>query len=57
MHYAENAAADYVQSAVEAALAIHQEDLPGDILIFLTGQSLHPLLPLTFLESYQSRVS
>lgn len=27
-----------LQSAVEAAIAIHKEDSPGDILIFLTGQ-------------------
>ncbi len=27
-----------VQSAVEAAIAIHKDDQPGDILIFLTGQ-------------------
>ena len=29
--------ADYVRAAVEAAVKIHEEDLPGDILIFLTG--------------------
>ena len=29
--------ADYVRAAVETAIKIHEEDLPGDILIFLTG--------------------
>ncbi len=37
IHYAERPVADYVRAAVEAAMAIHEEDLPGDILIFLTG--------------------
>jgi ATP-dependent RNA helicase DDX35 len=37
IHYAERPVADYVRAAVEAAVAIHEEDLPGDILIFLTG--------------------
>ena len=38
--------ADYVRAAVETAVRIHEEDLPGDILIFLTGAwrslSTHP---------------
>lgn len=37
VHYADAGVTDYVQSAVETAVSIHQEDLPGDILIFLTG--------------------
>jgi hypothetical protein len=37
-HYLEAAAPDYLQTAVETAVNIHREDLPGDILIFLTGQ-------------------
>ena len=37
-HYAENAMSDYVQAAVNTAVSIHEQDLPGDILIFLTGQ-------------------
>jgi len=35
--------ADYVRAAVETAVQIHEEDLPGDILIFLTGT--HRLAP------------
>ena len=26
------------QAAVEAVVALHREDLPGDVLVFLTGQ-------------------
>ena len=37
-HYAEEPVADYVQAAVTTAVALHDQDLPGDILIFLTGQ-------------------
>lgn len=37
-HYAEEPVADYVQAAVATAVALHDQDLPGDILIFLTGQ-------------------
>ena len=37
-HYAENPVSDYVQAAVTTAVSIHEQDLPGDILIFLTGQ-------------------
>ena len=39
IHYAEHPVADYVRASVEAAVAIHEEDLPGDVLIFLTGAS------------------
>ncbi|GIL82479.1 hypothetical protein Vretifemale_11301 [Volvox reticuliferus] len=38
VHYLESPAPNYVHAAVEAAVNIHCEDLPGDILIFLTGQ-------------------
>jgi hypothetical protein len=38
VHHLEAPAPDYVRAAVEAAVAVHMEDLPGDILIFLTGQ-------------------
>eukprot|EP00887_Chlorella_sp_A99_P002951 scaffold24.g2951.t1 len=38
VHYLERPTSNYLQSAVEAAVAVHQEGLPGDILIFLTGQ-------------------
>lgn len=37
-HYAEKAVSDYVRAAVTTAVSIHEQDLPGDILIFLTGQ-------------------
>lgn len=37
--YTENAQKDYLDAAVVAALQAHlDEDLPGDILVFLTGQ-------------------
>ncbi|KAK9901246.1 hypothetical protein WJX75_002237 [Coccomyxa subellipsoidea] len=38
IHYLEKPCSDYVRAAVQAAADIHQEDMPGDILIFLTGQ-------------------
>jgi ATP-dependent RNA helicase DDX35 len=38
VHYLEHPAGDYVRAAVEAAVAVHLEDLPGDILVFVTGQ-------------------
>ncbi|KXZ50497.1 hypothetical protein GPECTOR_16g672 [Gonium pectorale] len=38
VHYLEAPAPDYVTAAVEAAVDIHCEDVPGDVLIFLTGQ-------------------
>ena len=42
MHYLERPCADYVRAAVQAAADIHREDIPGDILVFLTGaRSLH----------------
>ncbi len=31
-------AANYVQAAVSAVVEIHKADMPGDILVFLTGQ-------------------
>lgn len=37
-HYAEEPVSDYVQAAVTTAVAFHDQELPGDILIFLTGQ-------------------
>jgi hypothetical protein len=37
IHYLEKPCSDYVRAAVQAAADIHQEDMPGDILIFLTG--------------------
>lgn len=38
IHYLDEPTSDYVRCAVETVVAIHQEDLPGDILVFLTGQ-------------------
>ncbi|KAG2488343.1 hypothetical protein HYH03_013033 [Edaphochlamys debaryana] len=38
VHYLEAPCSDYVRAAVEAAVAIHEEEIPGDVLIFLTGQ-------------------
>lgn len=38
VHYLEEATSDYVRAAVSTAVDIHKADLPGDILIFLTGQ-------------------
>jgi ATP-dependent RNA helicase DDX35 len=38
IHYAKEPTSNYVRTAVETALAINSQDLPGDILIFLTGQ-------------------
>jgi ATP-dependent RNA helicase DDX35 len=30
--------ADYVQAAVQTVVDLHREDVPGDVLVFLTGQ-------------------
>ncbi|KAF8058346.1 DEAH9 [Scenedesmus sp. PABB004] len=38
VHYALQPCADYVRAAVTAAVDIHREDVPGDVLVFLTGQ-------------------
>lgn len=40
VHYLEQPANSYVKSAIAAAIDIHREGLPGDMLIFMTGQSL-----------------
>jgi hypothetical protein len=37
VHYLLQPCADYVQAAVEAVVDIHREDVPGDVLVFLTG--------------------
>lgn len=37
MHYLLQPCADYVQAAVETVVDIHREDVPGDVLVFLTG--------------------
>ena len=38
VHYAEAPVSDYVRAAVQTVQDIHKEGLPGDILIFLTGE-------------------
>ncbi|KAK9844106.1 hypothetical protein WJX81_004664 [Elliptochloris bilobata] len=38
VHYLEQPAPDYVRAAVTAAADLHATGLPGDILMFLTGQ-------------------
>ena len=40
VHYLKAPASDYVQTAVNTASDLHKGDLPGDILIFLTGVPL-----------------
>jgi hypothetical protein len=37
IHHLEQPTSNYVHTAVETAVNIHRNDLPGDILIFLTG--------------------
>jgi ATP-dependent RNA helicase DDX35 len=39
VHYLASPAANYVRAAVETVIDIHKEDLPGDVLVFLTGRS------------------
>lgn len=38
MHYLLDPAPDYVKAAVTAVCELHREDVPGDALVFLTGQ-------------------
>ncbi|XP_043808513.1 probable pre-mRNA-splicing factor ATP-dependent RNA helicase DEAH9 isoform X2 [Manihot esculenta] len=38
IHYVEEPVADYVRAAVSTVLSIHDQEPPGDILVFLTGQ-------------------
>ncbi|OVA11084.1 Helicase [Macleaya cordata] len=38
IHYLEEPASDYLQTAVSTVLAIHDQEPFGDILVFLTGQ-------------------
>ena len=40
VHYLEEPCSDYVVTAVETAVELHREGLPGDILLFLTGGQL-----------------
>ncbi|KAF2305204.1 hypothetical protein GH714_003027 [Hevea brasiliensis] len=38
IHYVEEPVADYVRAAVSTVLSIHDQEPPGDSLVFLTGQ-------------------
>ncbi|KAK9846930.1 hypothetical protein WJX84_012141 [Apatococcus fuscideae] len=38
VHYLDEPCSDYVVTAIESAVNLHRESVPGDILIFLTGQ-------------------
>ncbi|KAJ4828539.1 hypothetical protein Tsubulata_035963 [Turnera subulata] len=38
IYYVEEAVSDYVRAVVSTVLSIHDEEPPGDILVFLTGQ-------------------
>jgi ATP-dependent RNA helicase DDX35 len=38
VHYLLEPCSDYVQAAVQTVVDIHREDVPGDVLVFLTGQ-------------------
>jgi len=38
-HYLQEPVSDYVRCAAETALSIHKEGLPGDVLVFLSGQA------------------
>jgi ATP-dependent RNA helicase DDX35 len=40
VHYLAQPCADYVIAAVEAVMEVHKQDLPGDVLVFLTGQQV-----------------
>ena len=37
VHYLEAPASDYVTCAVQAVVDLHTENLPGDVLVFMTG--------------------
>jgi hypothetical protein len=38
VHYLLEPCADYVKAAVNTVVDLHREDVPGDVLVFLTGQ-------------------
>lgn len=38
VHYLEEPCSDYVRASVQTVVDIQMEDLPGDVLVFLTGQ-------------------
>jgi HrpA-like RNA helicase len=40
VHYLQQPCSNYVLAAVEAVIDIHKADMPGDILVFLTGQQV-----------------
>jgi ATP-dependent RNA helicase DDX35 len=38
VHYLLEQCSDYVKAAVNTVVELHREDVPGDVLVFLTGQ-------------------
>ncbi|MEW5297962.1 MAG: hypothetical protein WDW36_001135 [Sanguina aurantia] len=56
VHYLESPCGDYLRAAVEAAVALHCEDLPGDVLIFLSGQE-EVEAAVTMLDEEASRLA
>jgi ATP-dependent RNA helicase DDX35 len=42
VHYLLEPCSDYVQAAVQTVVDIHREDVPGDVLVFLTGDMSVP---------------
>ena len=38
VHYLLESCSDYVKAAVNTVVELHREDVPGDVLVFLTGQ-------------------
>jgi len=38
VHYLLEPTSDYIKSAVNTVCELHREDVPGDVLVFLTGQ-------------------
>ena len=39
VHYVEESDSDYVRSAVDTAVSIHRDGMPGDILLLLPGRA------------------
>jgi hypothetical protein len=39
VHYLEESASEYVRSAVDTAVSIHRDGMPGDILLLLPGRA------------------
>jgi ATP-dependent RNA helicase DDX35 len=56
IHYLQSPASDYIKAAVTACVDIHTADLPGDILVFLTGQE-ECLAAVKMLDEQAERLS